>query len=440
MDNIRGCLEILFKKIPPDTIIKSFCGDERHSTSYNRVNKDIFIKQALCDFPHYSEDEVQNILEDINSIMKIGEGGQPDTPSVFNLLRVFTRDVLTEMDCEPCCRYEHMLRWRMASHKLDQDTFTTAFLAHSDVYSSRSRGYFAWNPIISSDNLRLKRLLDEGLAENHFHLKGSAPAFALSWISLMNNVVNRKDDFKRAGMLDKKLEPDIDYGEAGSTSDFYTLVKKAAVIRAFLFCIIKGINFLGIPNPDKYLKAILTQDDELQIITSDIQSEIECLKYQFVTNTSDEFEHAIDYAIPQNSSDRNNNPNKILTGERYFLYNIYKAIYAKDKKILDYADLFYAYLVIKAKFRAELIQNNGRVGFKNFSDYQDRKSEFIQNEPLLKKAMFSMALTATINNQNIKSLEARIIPGYNTEEIDSNVRDIDKIVTRDKVGKNYLDL
>ena len=47
----------------------------------------------------------------------------------------------------------------------------------------------------TSDNVELNNMLSRGLADNHFHLKGSAPYFYMSWINMMNQV-NKKEFVK----------------------------------------------------------------------------------------------------------------------------------------------------------------------------------------------------------------------------------------------------
>lgn len=422
MDNIRKCIEILFKKVPPEAIINSYFNDGKSSFSHCNINRNIFTNLALSEFEHYSEDEILNILNLLNNKINIEES---NIISVFNLLKEFSDSVLLEINEEPCCRYEQMLRWRMLSHKLEQDIFTTSFLADRDINYSKTRTYFAWNQVIKSDNIRLKNMLNSGMAENHFHLKGSAPVFSLTWVSLMNNIVDRQKDFNEAGITNKRLVPDIDFGEESLKTDFYVLVKKASVIRAFLFCLLNNIKFMEEKEIDEFLK----DQDILHMYTSEIQSEINFLKHQFGIKHNND--NVIDYANMNCGNQKNKNSNWHLVGERCFLYYMFKAIYENNKKISRYTNLFYAYLVIKLKFKAELIQNNDRVGFKNFADYQDRKSIFISNNPVLKDAVYSIAITSTLSVQNLTRLEARIMPENSAVELYKEIRRIDKIVTYD---------
>lgn len=304
MDIIRGCLDILFRKQSPQSIIDStFQNDEKKRKHlHNKVDRNGFIKLALEQFKHYSEDEVENIYSKLCSSMKdmreisSGTSEVNKFSSVFNFLIQFTDDVLVEKNKEPFCKYEQMLPWRMISHKLDQDLFTTAYFAYRDVLSSRKRNYFTWEPVIRSDNNRLHEMLNKGMAENHFHLKGSAPCFHLTWISLMNRVINRNKEFQDSGMNNKRLEPDFEYDVHNDICNMSKLVRKAAIIRAFLFSILNGVESFtkdkGKLLEFKKLRSFLAKDtssfsileDNLNLELDDIQEEINILKYELDIN------------------------------------------------------------------------------------------------------------------------------------------------------------
>jgi len=413
---ISKILPLLWLKISPSSILKSSfdasCkGNDAHL--HNRPNKRSLVN-AIIDFaPNYSEDEAGNIqkmlfkrLGDRNEI-----GGNED--SVFNLLIQVTDEMLIEKNGEPLCKYAKLLRWNMMSHKLGQDIFTTSYFAYRDCVMSNKRHYMAWSPIVRSDNIRIQTLLGKGLAENHFHLKGSAQIFDINWVSLMNDILHRHDTFSEM-QASGRLFPIVLYG-TNVPDTFYNEFKQAALIRTFLFAQLNGVSF-----KDSFtgsLEQCLTMSEELEIHTYEVHRFIDLLKYEYgrrMDKEKDGFGKVADYAIPKNLVKRNNNANLLLVGERKFLYDMFKEIYrGRKKQILDYQDLFYAYLVIKARLRAELIQVNDLVGFKNFANYQDRKTLFIKQKNIFEKAIYKMAVDSTRHNQNISSLEARITPEIN---------------------------
>jgi hypothetical protein len=63
-----------------------------------------------------------------------------------------------------------------------------------------------------------------------------------------------------------------------------------------------------------------------------------------------------------------------------------------DDNMANYECFFYAYLIIKEKFREELIQTNNHVGFANFNFYQDRKEIFFQGDDFMVHALHNMAV------------------------------------------------
>ncbi|MBN2833891.1 MAG: hypothetical protein JXR48_02875, partial [Candidatus Delongbacteria bacterium] len=420
----------------------------------NSLSEDIsnifFSKNAITYLPYYSDDEINNIyikllrewLNDKNQNVlnkKI---------SIFNLLKTFFKEVLIELENEPYCKYKHFLRWREISHIVGEDIFTTSFLAHQDLMSNHNRTYFSWKPIISSDNSRLKKILQKGVAENHFHLGGSGPHFDISWISLMNKITFRYSEFKELGSY--KLQQEVIHQFSGQSSELYALVKKAATIRFFLFNYLKNgdptfsylkENLINILKPLSIEKNSIVTD----LYLSEVQKEIDLFKFVFGRKFKSNNEVITpDYAIPKNITEENFNGNVLLYGERYFLYSIFKKIFQnKVKQLPLIKDMFYAYLVIKNKFAEELVQLNGNIGFGNFKKYQDRKSIFTRTSPFFEKAIHNMAIKTSILNQNIISLEARLIPTKKTDTLIKLLETIDSNISDNlfcKSNNNFIDL
>ena len=69
-----------------------------------------------------------------------------------------------------------------------------------------------------------------------------------------------------------------------------------------------------------------------------------------------------------------------------------------------------------------ILQLNSRVGFANFANYEELKSEFILKKyyPLLYKA----AIEGFINNTNNRYIEARIVPKDSSDEISKSISEI----------------
>lgn len=143
---------------------------------------------------------------------EIGKYEDKEGFSVFDAILIFATRVLQEIDGEPICRYENVLRWRFTSHLLEEDIFTTAYLAFQDCREGKRNRDFSWKPVIGNNNEHLNWILRQGLADNHFHLKGSAPQFPLSWINMMNHVRSKKYEKILEGYGNKRLSVSYEIG------------------------------------------------------------------------------------------------------------------------------------------------------------------------------------------------------------------------------------
>jgi hypothetical protein len=70
-------------------------------------------------------------------------------------------------------------------------------------------------------------------------------------------------------------------------------------------------------------------------------------------------------------------------------------------------------------------------------DYQNRKEAFIDDYPIYMDALYSMAIDSTIRNQEIKSLEARIVPKNTSDEISRQIRGIDSAIDKSFYSEEY---
>ena len=371
---------------------------------------------------------------------EIGKYEDKEGFSVFDAILIFATRVLQEIDGEPICRYENVLRWRFTSHLLEEDIFTTAYLAFQDCREGKRNRDFSWKPVIGNNNEHLNWILRQGLADNHFHLKGSAPQFPLSWINMMNHVRSKKYEKILEGYSNKRLS--VSYEIGTEEEHLYSLYLKAALIRCFLFAQITEQEFFIANNlvrndydPDPETRKWSTENlvmfllkDKTEIIfyRNKIQENIDF----FRTNKG---EKQLDYALTgeYRKGTGKNEANNSLSGERWLMYEMFLRIYAKSVKDQKYFNLFYLYLVIKRAIRAELVQTNENIGFDNFEKYQNRKEDFIEDTPL-EKEYIKMALKGTIVNQNILHLETRLTPRKTALQNKKYIEKYDKVMKNDK--------
>ncbi len=435
MDNIRAVLGILFGRIPVHDV-------ENGEVLYNNIPLNTFMALANEYVPRYSNDEVINLYTYLKGelgwlknklYLESGNHNMQENINVYDALYLFASDVLVEEDGEPVCQYINFLRWNEMTKEIDEDCLITAYLARKDFLNIKKRESFFWKPVIGHNSRALNRILERGTAENHFHLKGSAPLFHVSWISLMNNVTNSSFRHSLIEYDRRRLHRNIAYKGNYREHSLYTLYLKAAFIRLYLFGKIQG-NTL-IKEDEEKISDWLNDELKLEINAPEIQSIIDYLQ--------ERYGNTYDYAISESYLQENKRQhlNEILSGERWLLYQVFYKIYSREKCNEEIFQLFYIYLIIKNIIRAEIVQVNSNVGFDNFFEYQNRKENFIDNTKY-ESVFVRMAVKDTILNQHIHKLEARITPKESAYENMKNIDKLDKWVlyrnTNIKLKQKYF--
>lgn len=502
MDNLRAVINNLFCHISPEEILSG-------NTRYDNVSEETFMQLGRGYIRNYSVDELKNMysfLENeflwnrlkMQDQVASKDAGTEQVFHVFDALTVFNNEVLIEENGEPKCQYTQLLRWREMIVDLEEDLFITSFLAYRDSLAARYREDFFWKPVIGHNNKALNTILAQGIAENHFHLKGSAPHFHLSWISLMNQVDNAAFQSRFEEYESERLEENLTYNVRYGYKSLSHMWRQAALIRIFLFSVLRK-SYLPLPKYCCTVKELWMEckeaerericqvfDDSKRIVSLDevrerllqmaekrgepkerwqLQNETvrdvkrRCSeRYVFMLlrdeeklkDASGEIQHMIcslrdeqgsnilDYTLCESflMENRKSHLNEILSGERWFLYSIFREIYVKacnsqrseGRNMALYYNWFYLYLVLKTSIRKELVQANQNVGFTNFELYQDRKDVFVEGTPY-EKAYIKMAVRDTIYNQNIRSLEARFIPKKTVQENYNIIQKYDRYIT-----------
>lgn len=436
----RHNLDIVFRKIPPEQVIKGIqqfmCKPlDYEEVSYRKIPKELFVNLAGWSGSGYSKDEREEQYNLLIEDMHKNYADIDTQPSVFNLLYKFAKNVLRTDRFVPVCKYSEILKWQDTSHYLGQDLFTTAFVAANDCKDATITDFFAWDPIIRSTNSRLTKLLNQGIAENHYHLNGSSQCFPLTWVSIMNYPELVKE---KIGELDNNLQNQSSFGYNYNVVPWEVRLFWAASIRVYLFKTVNGIVVKKQKNDDNYIcsdsykleqRLCTTEINEISVLISDLKSELERLQYSYALRLPYDNNFA-DYAVLKTVQQKNLKYNRILVGERQFMYDCFRRCFNNGFSAME-NNLFYAYLLIKSSFRGEFIQINNDVGFKNFEVYQDRKLIFPEQEDekydVYKDEVFRLALNSTLHSQPIKSLEARIMPGKEPSDLVNKILKIDEI-------------
>lgn len=415
MDNLRSVINILFRKQDPEVLLRE------HSVWRNLVagvDKDFFTEAYLASNPPYTGNQTDQLYTLLNEDwMKIGEKA-----SVFQVLLAFGNQVLHVKEGMPVCRYEHYLRWHEMTTAIGEDILTCAFLASDDERTRTVRKSFAWNTVLESDNIHLEALFRRGLTELHCHLNGSSINFDLNWLAIMNEPEYQKREwFKKA---------------SGHQTKLYELSLLAAYIRMYLF--VKTSGYACGAGFEKAYDMLMKGKNRLTLIPvyiSNLQGEIAS---QGAIHARRFDGGVIDYAIPASLSayDGKRPETQLLVGERKLMYECFRRVLNCDGTIPGLGFAFYLYLLVKARVRDLIIQNNSVKGFANFKVFDKNKELFVEhsrNKTLL-RLIPKLALASYKEDSHIKYFEYRIAPKMTASAMRTKVNDLSKMLGKDEIA------
>ena len=415
MEALRKTLELLFLKENPDKVLDTCC----LPTDYLR-NGIVIASRDL--FPSLTLDQTETVLRQLEGVwMRQGKANMikyvEGRPSVFNVLLNFTSEVLSPSFEMPVVKYDSLLRWHEVTYLLTEDLFTTSYLASKDVAFRRTRNTFDWSPCIGHDNGTLNNIFLKPMAELHSHLKGASLNFELNWLSLMNKPWQRDKEFKDF-MTSQRPSTLTLLGETTQPS-IYSLVIKAAAIRLLMVQRQMGTS----PQYQEDISSLIhsTCLSEQKIYIDSLKHEIEAIRYLYTKKFAND---SYDYAITNSCcSESDLMPFTILTGERAFMYRAFRDIYASNVEKRD-DSLFYAYLLIKNRFRQELVQTNSYKGFANFGLYERRKEEFVSDAgEVFGKLLQAETVSSFFSQKHPDSyLEVRITPKPHVSALDMSIK------------------
>lgn len=420
-------IKALFYQMQPEAVLNSLRRELSHSfvgrendevVSTTKITRAEYLRALRPLQGNRSEDELaQSYLALSRTLKDKPEGG------IFSLLDAYAGTTVYLGGNEPEFHQEKALEWREMSLRLGQDLFVCAALARRDLKSQVLSREFCWPAIIRSDSRALQQLLQEGLAENHYHLNGSTQGFAVTWGFLMNHPEEAKRYFSSVKFRDN-LHSDVSLGTKDNQLPWTDRIYLAAWLRAMLFS--RSCEHIPLEACDRdpvggegggrSLPERMLEFCKEPTRRSIVRQMVGRLRLQ----TGDRFarldgkRECLDYAISLASREELGSCTRFLSGERRFLYYGFRQCYSGGFTRWE-RELFYLYLLLKAKFRNELIQNNDRYGFRNFSEYQDRKNEIWEMWYGYWMEAGRLA-AAVVKEGNVKSLEMRIMPWKSVED------------------------
>ncbi|MGM9927801.1 MAG: hypothetical protein ACI4E3_02635 [Candidatus Fimousia sp.] len=477
INNLAKVIKVLFKSIPIKRILSL---DEKIQMDYDRI--DIrYIRKLLLEENGdvYSDTEIQYQIAELLEQYQGKTEENPRDIHVFALMFSYLPNILVFYENKVVCKYNRLLEWNDIVRVIGEDFPVIARLVVRDCEQRTETSDFCWPPVIGHNNKQLQRILDRGMAENHFHLRGSSPYFNISWMNLMNhpgeyNVLNRFDsveaNYRNIGRIaDRK----------SSESSLKVLVVRAALIRLYLSCklIRKPIRLREYMVPIREISKYLSNSKEIPeellknrmislemcrdylegsdfdylwkketirtlniFLDNEYEMHINTENIQRIINGMMMDGLSLDYMLKfvPDVYRRGEEEYRILAGERWFLYQMLRCIYTDDRSFTkrEY-NLFYAYLRIKNEVRYELVQTNRVVGFENFEIYQSRKDLFAHMDGWKRSEgrLVRLAVRDVLNNEAVKSLEVRIAPEKSARDMADTIKEYDWAII-----KAYYDL
>lgn len=349
---------------------------------HNEIDAELVADCTLPRWPRRSREEVMEAVLH----MKAQTGRMELPQSIFSLLPQVAAEYLIVRESQVRVKQRHYLRWRDLALHLDGDLFIAAALAQQDLRRqwTHQRGQFAWADVLLPEDPRFEALYQRGIADNHTHLDAMGPVFQPAWISLMNEVKGRDDDFEKAGIIDTILAEEIHPRPNWKRFSLYHQVLDAAALRFRLWQAVRTHDDGPRKEYYRYEDGFLTASPLIQDEIKNLQNAIENEYLHAQIGRSGQTPDAalFDYAAFTLPFPLHEGAERIDEGERYLLYRLLRGIYDRQVWALALADQLYRYLVIKHRFRKELIQVNERIGFGNFFKYQERKDVFASRDTI----------------------------------------------------------
>lgn len=395
MDLIKLALKAIFYDLPIEKLLKP----EKPGQ---------FLDVALTLIPFrdkaFSLSEIDALKDYIKNICAHNphECHSSDRPNDSNLCFVLLHNIANELlkyyKEDVRVDFQKLFKWRSIVKDLGEDILIIPFIAHEDFKHRFTRTSFDWGGVLRHNNDQLNKLLDDGLCDIHSHLGAATEIFELNWINIMNDIKDASRLISSTFIYTKDIVPQIDIN--GTMYSLSYLCAIAASIRVFLFNYITR----GIENQDDKWKQIFNMHDDevgLTLYKNDLQHQINTLRLDCAKLAD---QNKWDYALNQNLL--SNSPSSIYAGERKLLYDYYFRLAAGDTKMSDIAEYVFIYESIKIRFRKELVQTNTIVGLKNFTEYNDRKSDLLKTH--FQEITRQIAIRSSIRRFTNDALEARI--------------------------------
>lgn len=393
--------------------------------------------------------------------------------TIYDVLFYFADNMLYPRRDTYRYRYEYTDIWRNYTRFLDEELVVAAAVLLNESRRGNRREFpLDWSYCINCDNAELMAMLkrDQGVSENHFHLRGSSPYFYVSWIYLMNHVNHASYEKNIEKLEYNRLTENLSSAQG---EPLQLLWRKAAAIRMFLYlyvsetshsfqcfeldkklvqtdnqkfglsidlenrqwCSEKGISMKKLKpyylkNQDSFLQFKKRCLDGMYHWLHDEILSCDNLNIMPINTLQEEImscellhEGQIDYAQVKGKADLQYYH---LQGERYLLTQVLRKIKFKTIGYERAEGLLYLYLLMKHQFRSELVQSNERNGFYNFAEFQSRKSLFVPYA--FEEELATDTISSIIEDTKLHRAELRITPEETVKDNEENIQMYDRAI------------
>lgn len=450
MDFIRASTKALFVEFPVH-IINTFFTESGNKTILDQ--RENFLKAMLREIlrwtqPSFTSSNIDSLIEIIFSKWMIDDSKSLDkNVSIENrllLLPLIVGEKLISMETpSPRVKFDHLLRWRDLTFHTSEDLITIPALVNYDINNKISRNSFLWEDTLSHDADWINDIFKSGICDIHSHLSSGADPAMFNWIVLMNHpkkALQLDSYYKQATkhvpvFLSQKYDPVLPY-----SSDSHLPLSHWIIIAAWIRCEIfsrlydlKDIKVKWKIDINKLDRALF--NGVLSTIYNEVQTLNQINTHELATLPT--FNGLLwDYAVNNKSINRLSeeelkSPFLIHFGERKLIYDFYLRYLSNDREVIEMAKYLWLYLLIRNKFRREVLNTNTLIGFTNFKKYflnrdiayfncgevvvpEDKKEKDIDDELLKNKCdaiQQKYAIQTSVGKDNIHGLEARIGKG-----------------------------
>lgn len=429
--------ELIIKKLKDSTYdfdLNVFCNvrnDTKEADYFNKLEENLLFVQKGNDFT----------INEIDTFIK--HHSFENKKNEYNFIDLINHiaDEYINLNPTPSVNQCKIIEWREIVQHCGEDMFICAKIAREKHKVLNFD--FSWCPIITSDDVRLRTILNKGVSENHNHLLGSAPIADLNWYAMHN-------DTKFWNLFNRKLFKTTHF-PSDSFTKFKIRMIKSMIIRYYFFCKFMYPNHDKLKSKSSDSKFMHPTYNELMPETSNGQLEhsthnelepksldskfdmiVKCIRLQSIAGIVEKikkealwpvryfYEHNGTSKIYDDYTMALMGSKNVWEGERVLVYLIFKNFnsFNEKEKLLAYL-----YFIYRTYFYSQFIETRKTPGFLQFAKFESYKEAFLEMDPKYKDLMIASAIKST-KSSKILNLELRVAPKKSKKQTSDYIKRI----------------